>query len=67
MWVFDHSSCHAAMADGALEVGKLNVKPGGKRKIMHDTMWNGRMMEEKLKRDEDGHERARHFNSRKNG
>ena len=23
VWVFDHSSCHAAMADDALDVGKL--------------------------------------------
>ena len=42
MWVFDHSSCHAAMADDALDVTKMNVKPGGKQRIMRDTMWNGR-------------------------
>ena len=29
VWVFDHSSCHAAMADDALDVSKMNVKPGG--------------------------------------
>ena len=28
-WVFDHSRCHAAMANDALDVGKMNVKPGG--------------------------------------
>ena len=43
VWVFDHSSCHAAMADDALDVGKMNVKPGGKQRIMHDTTWNGRV------------------------
>ena len=43
VWVFDHSSCHAAMAADALEVGKMNVKPGGKQRIMHDTTWNGRI------------------------
>lgn len=42
VWVFDHSSCHAAMADDALDVTKMNVKPGGKQRIMRDTVWNGR-------------------------
>ena len=31
VWVFDHSSCHAAMADDALDVNKMNVRPGGKQ------------------------------------
>ena len=43
MWVFDHSSCHAAMADDALELSKMNVKPGGKQRIMHDTTWKRRI------------------------
>ena len=43
VWVFDHSSCHAAMADDALDVSKMNVKPGGKQRIMRDTTWNGRV------------------------
>ena len=43
VWVFDHSSCHAAMADDALDVGKMNVKPGGKQRIMRDTTWNGKI------------------------
>ena len=30
-------------ADDALEVSKMNVKPGGKQRIMHDTTWNGRI------------------------
>ena len=29
VWVFDHSSCHAAMADDVLDVNHMNVKPGG--------------------------------------
>ena len=33
--VFDHSSCRAAMLD-ALDVNKMNVKPGGKQRIMRD-------------------------------
>ena len=40
VWVFDHSSCHAAMA---LDVNKMNVKPGGKQRIMRDTTWNGKI------------------------
>ena len=43
VWVFDHSSCHAAMADYALDVSKMNVKPGGKQQIMRDMTWNGRV------------------------
>ena len=41
MWVFDHSSCHAAMADDALDVSHMNVKPGGKQRIMRDTECDG--------------------------
>ena len=41
VWVFDHSSCHAAMADDALDVNK-NVSFSGKQRIMHDTSWNGK-------------------------
>ena len=40
-WVFDHSSCHAAMAPDALQVSEMNIKPGGKQPRMRDTMWNG--------------------------
>ena len=42
VWVFDYSSCHAAMADDALDVNAMNVKPGGKQRIMRDTIWNGK-------------------------
>ena len=31
VWVFDHSSCHAAMPDNTLDVSKMNVNPGGKQ------------------------------------
>jgi len=43
VWVFDHSSCHAAMADDALDASKMNVNPGGKQRKMRDTVWNGRV------------------------
>ena len=42
VWVFDHSSCHAAMADDALDVNAMNVKSVGKQRIMRDTIWNGK-------------------------
>ena len=38
VWVFDQSSCHWAFADDALNVRKVNVKPGGAQPAMRDTM-----------------------------
>ena len=29
VWVFDHSSCHAAMVDNTLIANKMNINPGG--------------------------------------
>ena len=43
MWVFDHSSCHAAMADDSLDVSKMNVNPGGKQRVMRDGWWGGKV------------------------
>ena len=31
VWIFDHSSCHAAMPEDALDASKMNVNPGGKQ------------------------------------
>ena len=42
VWIFDHSSCHGAMAEDSLDVSKMNVKPGGKQRVMHDGFWNGK-------------------------
>lgn len=42
VWIFDHSSCHAAMPDDALDVTKMNVNPGGKQRVMRDGFWNGK-------------------------
>lgn len=42
VWIFDHSSCHAAMADDSLDVGHMNVKPGGKQRVMRDGWWGGK-------------------------
>ena len=43
VWIFDHSSCYTAMADDALDVNHMNVKPGGKQRIMCDTEYQGRV------------------------
>ena len=45
IWVFDHSSCHAAMSNDALHVNHMNVRPGGQQRIMHDTIYNERPTE----------------------
>jgi hypothetical protein len=37
-WIFDNSSCHGSFAKDALNVTKMNVNPGGKQAIMHDTI-----------------------------
>ena len=36
VWIFDHSSCHAAMSEDALDVNKMNVNPGRKQRKMRD-------------------------------
>ena len=41
-WIFDHSSCQAAMPDDALDVSKMNVIPGGKQWVMRDGFWDGK-------------------------
>ena len=42
VWIFDHSSCHAAMPSDALDVSKMNVYPGGKQRVMRDGWWGGK-------------------------
>lgn len=37
VWIFDHSSCHTAMAEDSLNADRMNVKPGGKHPLMRDT------------------------------
>ena len=48
-WVFDHSNCHAAMAADALNASEMNVKPGGKQQVMHDTLWQGKIQKMTLR------------------
>ena len=33
VWIFDHSSCHAAMAEDSLDVNKMNVNHGRKQHV----------------------------------
>ena len=42
-WFFDHSSGHTAFAEDALNVNRMNVKPGGAQPRMRDTYYNGRL------------------------
>ena len=42
VWIFDHSSCHAAMPEDALDASKMNVNPGGKQRVMRDGFWDGK-------------------------
>ena len=42
-WLFDHSSCHNAYAEDALNAAHMNAKPGGKQSCLRDTIWNGRV------------------------
>ena len=41
VWLFDQSSGHTAYDDDALNVQRMNVKPGGRQPVMRDTTWNG--------------------------
>ena len=42
VWIFDHSSCHGAMAEDSLDVKKMNVNPGRKQWKMCDGWWGGK-------------------------
>lgn len=43
IFMFDNATCHRKVSDDALNAEKMNVKPGGKQVIMHDTEWNGQV------------------------
>ena len=43
VWIFDHSSCHGAYAEDALNAHKMNAKPGGKQPRMRNTVWQGKV------------------------
>lgn len=42
VWLFDQSSGHCAYTDDALNVKRMNVKPGGAQPWMRNTTWNGK-------------------------
>lgn len=39
VFIFDQSSCHRAYAENALNVTRMNVRPGGKQPCMQNTVW----------------------------
>ena len=39
VWIFDQSSCHRAFSDNALNVQRMNVRPGGTQSAMRDRVW----------------------------
>ena len=43
VWLFDHSSCHRAFAEDALNAKVMNVKPGVAQPRMRDTIWAGKV------------------------
>ena len=43
VWLFDHSSCHRAFSENALNAMVMNVNPGGAQPRMRDMMWAGRV------------------------
>ena len=42
VWVFDHSGCHGAYSEDALNASRMNMKPGGKQPAMRNTVWQGK-------------------------
>ena len=42
VWLFDQSSGHCAYQDEALNVTKMNVKPGEAQPKMRDSTWRGK-------------------------
>ena len=36
------AAVHAAMPEDALHASKMNVNPGGKQRVMHDGVWDGK-------------------------
>ncbi len=42
VWIFDHSSCHGAYAEDALNANNMNANPGGKQPALHNTIWRGK-------------------------
>ena len=39
LWIFDNAPSHRKKNEDALNVYHMNLNPGGKAKVMHDTHW----------------------------
>ena len=42
VFLFDQSSGHTAFSNDALNVNRMNVRPGGSQAILRDTVWDGK-------------------------
>jgi hypothetical protein len=43
--IYDNSTVHRAMGEGALDANAMNLSLGGKQKPQHRTEWDGKMQE----------------------
>ena len=43
VFAFDNSFSHAKLADDTLNAANMNLNPGKKQLIMHDTVFNGQV------------------------
>ena len=43
IFIFDQSSCHKADAENALNITRMNVRPGEKQPCTRDTVWAGQV------------------------
>ena len=43
--IYDNSTVHRAMGEGALDANAMNLSSGGKQKPQHRTEWDGKMQE----------------------
>ena len=50
VWHFDQSSCHRAFAEDALNVRRMNVRPGGAQPRLRNTVW-GRQVQSMVMED----------------
>ena len=50
-WVFDDSSCYNAYADDALNASRINAKPDEKQPHIHDTMWQGNVQLDDMRKE----------------
>ena len=45
LFLFDNAPIHCKSSDNALSIQHMNVRPGGERPIMRDTVFNGQVQQ----------------------